>query len=601
MPEKTRALSSNRARLFLLTLLIVSGFLVRVVGTASSVAYIPDTQIIREGLQMGQEIAGDRGVLEVKYPFTLPLYLLVTYSILLAVQLLTGAVTSLDGFMAYLFANREAIHMLSVWSLNVINVGIIPLIFLLSRRINPRHSGWLAAGMATFNLLLVHFSHHARPHVPLTTLSTLAVFLLIEVAHNGGWKWGLAAAVISALTVGTLQNGIIIAAPFALAFFVRAFDAKGKFSLRVFFSGMTIVCALIFAVLSLLLSPALVSELAGIVMGTLQGGDTIIQLGQGSHAFTPSQFMLDMVPIFIRYIFSYQPFLTVIFPFALAYLIWRLRRQIKLLVVLLPFPIINLVMWALYEGTSPRVLAVTVPLLILAGAFLIEDVSAFAAARLKLPIRAVLIPVSLAILIPTIALSLRFAYVSIQADTRTQASQWIESAVPAGSTILTNFAALELTPTRASLERQAAAYPESLGTQNQWLLSQPDSAFQAPAFDLINNLIYRHPYDESAAIFQSPHYALLYSRTNFYFEFSPSVAFYMANAELLQLFCPGIPLDYTYLPEDLTRMGWRDIWMVDHPGTITFVFRYEPSSQPLITPEAWIAQADHQAVACRES
>jgi len=468
----------------LLFLLTVVGFGLRIVGAQSSIAYIPDTQVVRQGMQIGQNLLTGSGSVETKYPFTLPIYLSAVYSVASVGLLVTGHATSVQTLTDFVFGQRESIHLLSVVALGLINTALIPVMLYASRRLNWTHRGWLAAGFATFDLLLIQFSHHARPHVPLATFVMLVIVAAIEVAYGGGWRWALALSLSCALAVGTLQSGIAVALPLAVAWLARPYR-KGQYHWRELVSVLTLVSLGLFVVLSVALHPALLTEYPQLVLSIVSGEGRYV-LGGGAHNFSSAMFSLQNLPRLITFLFSYQPILTLLASIAFVYFLYTRRRHLRLMFVIIPFLLLQLGMWGMYAGLYPRILAALVPLLILLVAYLLEDVALWIKSRAWLGHRYAYPAILMIFLIPTLIIALRFATVTAQPDTRTLASQWIEHKTEPGATVLTSFYAQELTPTATSLRQQQEAFPGSLGTEAEWLLMKDAANYPQPAYDVVD-------------------------------------------------------------------------------------------------------------------
>lgn len=348
-------IARHKYTILLLFLLTSVAYGLRVIGAGTSIAYIHDTQLVRQAMEVGQRLATsqdfDTGFREAfKYPLTLTYYLAGLVGVFFVGGQTTGVFASLSEFQDYLFANRTMIHLIGVYGFNVISVLLIPALYLASRNSKMGHTGWLAAGLGAFNLLLIHFGQQPRPHVPLATLSFIAVFLLVLVVQRrGGWWVALAATVASALTVGTLQNGIVIALPFALAWLLRPYHA-GKYQVNQLWHPMIIVNGLLFVSLSVLLHPQLVTEYLPAIWQLLTGTATSARLGGGTHFVSASMFSFDHVPQFINNIGSYQPLLTLALPIAIPYWIYQQRHKPRLLLVAISFPLINLIVWSLFSG-----------------------------------------------------------------------------------------------------------------------------------------------------------------------------------------------------------------------------------------------------------
>lgn len=556
----------------ILIALTLAAFALRFIGSDSSVAYIPDTQIVRESMGLGQLLAeGSSQVLEIKYPLTLPIYLLAPFSAAIGIESLNGNIQSLSSIDDYLFLNRETFHLIAVAALNLISVLLIPCSYLLARFLKSKHSGLLVAGLLAFNLLLVHFGHHARPHVPFTSIAFLAVTLLAVASERPGRRIILAATIFSAISVGTLQTGILTALPFASFWLIQAWDPKTSiYAWRRILSREAIGHSVLFFALSVVLYPHILIEYPQFIVSIVSGSGNY-SLGEGVHSFSSSMFGVENYPRLFNTLFSYQPFLTLTFPLAFVYTIIALRHRWKPLALILTFFIPNLLIWGAYEGTFPRITAILVPFMALFVAFSIEDMllrTAHRHAHWRRPIRLL---VFLLVLAPAAISAIRLTTVLGNGDTRSNASSWVEAHIPADTTIVTNFSALELTPSLESLQRQVNVLPDSLGSQNQWLLEQPAERYPSPAYDIINAHLYRANNLDVPAINRG--IALVFTPSAALDEQPAEILSLLENWQLINVFCPGYGMRYTYLPDDLSRVGWQDIWAIDAAGPIVLLFQ----------------------------
>ena len=115
--------------------------------------------------------------------------------------------------------------------------------------------------------------------------------------------------------------------------------------------------------------------------------------------------------------------LTLLLPLAAVYCVVAWRGRWKLLAVGLPFPLLNLAIWALFQGTFPRITAVLLPFMLLAVAYLIEDLLRALLPRAGRQLLWIL--AALALLLLPVASALRFVWLTAQTDTRTLAQAWI--------------------------------------------------------------------------------------------------------------------------------------------------------------------------------
>ena len=574
--------------LLLLLMLTMAAYVMRVIGAESSVIYTHDSQLVRQSLVLGQNLLAnpDRAVAiqgGVKYPLTLTFFLTGVYGITFVIGLLSGAFDSMSAFRDFLFANREAMYLVAVLALNLISVCLIPAIFYAQKGLKKAHTGWLAASLAAFNLLLVQFGHQPRLHVPYATIAFCATVLLVLAAHRvGGWKLLIAATVVSAMTVGSLQSGILIIVPFLLAQVSRLFHG-GKCHYRELTSAPTLVSLALFAALCFLLYPDFVHEYGSVILNYLQGTRAGFQLGAGSHTFSLAMFSMGNIPQFAARLQSYQPMLTVLLPLALVYSVFTLRRHPRLLLVGVSFPLLNLIVWSLFYGTFPRITAILAPYMIFAAAYLIEDVLLKLSEKWSIGLRQLRALAFAMVLLPLIVTSLRLVWVSAKVDTRSLALNWITDNIPAGGNILLNFPFTTLLPTDETIDRQSADFPLSIGMQWQWLRERQD--ISAPRFNIYNKMYWNNLKDSATAksdfIEQAGiRYILIRTQSS-----RPAgdeiTAYAQANGRLIRTFCPATNVHIAQLPDDMFFHSWLQVWQVDRPGPFVALYDLrQPPDQP---------------------
>jgi len=183
------------------------------------------------------------------------------------------------------------------------------------------------------------------------------------------------------------------------------------------------------------------------------------------------------------------------------------------------------------------------------------------------------------VLVPLAVFSSRLVYVLAQSDTRTLASAWVESNVPADSVILTNGDTPDLQPGTQGLQHQSTEFPGSLGTYEQWILTHPGSGY---TLNLVNMLMYDNVPIERLIGQENVGYAMITTLSNAIAEQPPAINYLLSNARLLNTFCPGSAMEYTSLPEDIGDSAWTEIWRVNKPGPIVLVFQM--SNAPLNPP-----------------
>jgi Dolichyl-phosphate-mannose-protein mannosyltransferase len=567
--------------------LTLLGYGLRLYGARSSINYIPDTQIIREALDLGQGLAGGR-IFEMnlgagfKYPLTLPYFLLGVYGLLFVGGYLSGSLPNIRAFIDFLFLQRETVHLISVAALNLINAAAIPLAFVAARRLDKRHGGWLAAGLVTFDLILVQWGHQARPHAPLATFMLLAVMLLAAIAEGRGrWLASLAATGACVLAIGTLQNGIAVTVPFGLVWLARLWGARQKGRLADELKLLAVNLILLLG-LSVLVYPSLISEYSGLVRALIQSSRTY-SLGAGAHTLRANNFNWENPPRFIVRFFGYQPLPFILMPIGLAYFLWQMRSRPRLLLAVLPVPICSLLVWFFYF-TASRYWTDLSLFNDLLCAYFIEEMVRLAAARWQWPSWKLAAGVFGVVIAVAAVEALRFDYVTAQPDTRTLASQWVEENLPTGSVVVGNFQLLELLPTQASLRQQGQDYPDSLGTYGQWLLQQKASTYPTgKAFEIVDYSLY-WPETEAEAVSLVQHrqieYALVQTTASGFSNDYRLMNFATKYGQPVAVFCPSQRWGPTYLPTDIFAPAWQVIWNANRPGPIVMIFKLgeEPQS-----------------------
>jgi hypothetical protein len=565
----------SRRVLLIVLFLTAAAFLLRVVSAYASIAYFVDTQIVRQSLELSQNLATGRGldlVRDFKYPLTLTFYLVGVYGVYFGIQLIGRTFADLSKLEAFLVLNRESVHMVAVIALAVLGALLVPLLFVASRRLSSRHTGILAAALGAFNLLLVQFGQQPRPHVPLATLSFAAVLLIAQSIESQRPRALMLAALFSALTVGTLQNGVVIGLPFLAAWLLRPWQPETRRYLwRRLFRPVELVSLALFTILSLLLHPAIVSEYGAVLINALTRPSDGFVLGGGSHTFSLSMFSGANIPLFIRNLYSYQPMLTVLFVPAFLYFIGAQRHHARRLFVACLFPAVNFVVWMLFDNSFPRILAVLVPYLIIVVAFFIEDVLVrFLPVALRWGVIAL-------ITLPLAVTSLRMTAVLGTPDTREVTEDWLMANVPAGAAILTDIQLYGLAPTTDAIDRQAADFTGSLGVVWQWMRQ---NEVASPRFNIVNGHLYLRDEPDPAALVER--FGIEYivvtaaqSRTP-----DPVVSYARNTGQQIFLICPVTGDAVAELPDDLFNIGWQQIWQLSAPGPIVAVYRVGESPLP---------------------
>ena len=285
-------------------------------------------------------------------------------------------------------------------------------------------------------------------------------------------------------------------------------------------------------------------------------------------------FSLDNISQFLSRLSSYNPILTALLPLASAYVVYKWRHRPRLLLIAFPFPLINLVVWSLYEGTFPRITTVLVPFLIFGTASFIEDMVLHIARRNGVAISTLRLGAFALLLIPLLATSTRFLTVTAQVDTRSLAVGWIEKNLPPGAAIILNFQSTELLPTETAILRQSADYPDSIGNFWRWLLETGES--QEPRFDIYNAMYWRNREKANGGVddlIREHGIRYVVGRTlSAEVHVEDLIAFAHENGREMASFCPSRTRIIAELPDDMFDVAWQQVWQLQRPGPFVAIY-----------------------------
>ena len=576
----------RRSSVMLLVTLTLVGYGLRVIGAHTSVLFAHDTQLVRQSLEVGQQWLGVNGPVDDNpstYPMTLTWFLTGVYGVMFSAGLIVGAFDSASAFRDFLFVNREAIYLVAVLCLNVVSISLIPASFFAHRQLNRRHSGWLTAGFATCNLLLVHFAHQPRPHVPFASIAFLTILLLVVVANRaGGQRLLITATVMSAVTVGTLQSGLLIVVPYISALILRSCYG-GRFHWQEFVSIANLGSVALFFALCTVLYPNFAGEYGGLLLNFLIRHDSAFRIGSESHYVSLGMFNVDNIPQFVSRLQTYQPLLTLLLPISAIYLVCARRKQYRTLLIAIPFPLMNLIIWSLFEGTYPRISAVLLPFMIFAAAYFLEDVVLWLACKSGFKLCRMRALVFTLLILPSALTSARLVWVSLQSDTRTLAIDWINRNISAGETFLVNFPQTSLLPTNGAISRQNRDFPGSVGGFWHWL-SEQESVFDA-RYDIYNKMYWqrldtnadaRDEFIERSGI----RYLLVRSLVSLA-SVEDVNSYAQVKGRLIHIVCPAHDVIVAELPDDLFYQAWVQVWQLEKPGPFVAIYDLDqPPANP---------------------
>jgi 4-amino-4-deoxy-L-arabinose transferase-like glycosyltransferase len=566
--------------------LTVVALCLRLWGADQAAPYVPDTQIIREALDLGQKLANGSANFDIglggasKYPYVLPYLLLPVYGVILIGGRVSGVFHSTQDFVSWLFLNRVAIHVVTVTLIASLSALMVPVTFAIARRFNRGLGPWLAATFVTFSVTLIHFSHHARPHLPLAFFILLALYFSLRVYDTKSLRHYILAGGSVALAIGTLQSGVLAVVPFGVAHllgidFRHRKDWYKSLITKPLVAGLgAMLVGCIAAYPQLLLSPQSVIKL----VDTSDGQTAVVVGGQTGTAL--DGFQLNYLPKNLGYLFGYEPITAAL---GIIGMVWFLARpQVKTdHLILVSLAGVFLVLFGLLRFTLPHYFSPLVPVLAIFAARMVADFESVIDQRW--PSFAFLNSgvFSGILIVPMIVSSLRLDYVLGQVDTRTQAQNWITANVPIGSAIGTDFR-FELYPTQESIRLQQSETNTVLGTREQWLSNLSSAKYPAPAFAITNLDVYEIDTLAQFSDLVNRHQLQYVAFEQYQIELAnllPVEEYAVKNGTRVAYFCPGSPLkeNLNYaLPDDITWPWWA-MWQMDFPGPIVQIFSLQSS------------------------
>ena len=125
----------------------------------------------------------------------------------------------LDAASAPLVALRATVAVLAAL--------VVPATYRIARRFLGRPASVLAAGFSATSLLGVWYGCQARPHAAFAGLAAVALAALLEVRRRGDARAWLAAGLACTAAVATLQTGVVLLAPLAVAHVVGSRRGRG--------------------------------------------------------------------------------------------------------------------------------------------------------------------------------------------------------------------------------------------------------------------------------------------------------------------------------------------------------------------------------------
>jgi hypothetical protein len=309
------------------------------------------------------------------------------------------------------------------------------LLYRLGREAFGRPAGLVAALFLAVAPLHVAYSHMAVTDVTATALSLLAFLLLLQAARGGGRRRLIAGAVVAGLATSTKYNLGALVLPATIA---AVFACRGEVGRRVAAGGRAAL-AWPRLLLARVYAPMLLAFLAGSPFIVLDPGHFL-------HDFLRQNRIMDRGWLGFENVgngfwYNLETNLggtlgVVLVVLAVAGLAWALWRHTAVDLLLAPYALAYFVYISTWSELADRYLLPILPLLLLLAVRLCLEALELRPAARRVAAPAVAIVLAAAIVAP-LAGSLTFDRELSGGDTRERAKAWLESNVPAGSTIAT--------------------------------------------------------------------------------------------------------------------------------------------------------------------
>ena len=305
------------------------------------------------------------------------------------------------------------------WIVALLSSLIVPATFLLARLFLPPGVALGAAALAGTSLLGVFLAQQARPHAAATPVFVLATVASARLARDGGWRAFALAGLGVGLALGTLQSGVAVAIPLAVAIVVRLVrDGRGALPRALLAVAVLGACVPIFYPYAFGLGFGSGGEGIGLVEGRVRQGGHELNLG----LFNGRGFG-RVGETFWRY----DPLLSVLGLAGILYGLAARRgwRKVELAVVA-AHAIPYLLVIGVYQRIFPRFALPLVPYAACLAAFALWRLHGWAGARSALARRCARLATALAFAAP-LAFALRLVTLRAGPDTIEEATAWVET------------------------------------------------------------------------------------------------------------------------------------------------------------------------------
>ncbi len=533
--------------------------------------YVPDeSTMVGSALRMGASRSLQPSTFI--YPALLMYLFAAEYLGLLVVGLVTRMFSSVAQFQQYAFTDPTLFYLLPRLAMALIGTAIIPLAFLLGKRLYGRWAGVVAAGLVATSVMQVQMSHQARHWVPVSFMTLVILWVSLDLAEKGRRRDYWLSGLLVGLTAATSFNGFLLMLLPLIAHWMHLKKRGGSIlDPRV---HIPMVLALVLAPVTFFaLNPYILLQFNRFVAFQSSGDSSIGGQIRGHYGNYLQQFLEKQgFTFFGEATLAYEPAITLLGIIGAVLAARRFRASSPLV---LSYPLFHYFMFA---TTAPsleqRYMLPAVMMWALPAGLAGSQIGEWLHRKLGGRGEASLAVATLALMSTCLVSlpSLRYDWLLSQTDTRTLAKEWIESNLPAGSQVAVESYPPPLNPDLETLRAQQQAEPGSLGARDKWVLEKGLPAGEV-AYQLVRlNLVDTSPTVDDVTPYLASHPIRYFVVTDFRWKADHQghlalKTFLERNGQLLHSFPPG--KDARYVPSDMLNNmedPLVELWKVDRPG-----------------------------------
>jgi hypothetical protein len=382
--------------------------------------------------------------------------LFVEYGVLFVVLLLSGVVSSANEFAEYYIKDPSAFYLVGRATTAVIGAITVYLVYKIGRLAYSTTTALIAAALLTVNVLHAYLSHFITVDVPMTCLATATLYFAVRIVIGGKTSDYWWAALLAALAATTKIPAALLLISLLIAHYYSAARARRGFAdfladKRLWQAVAIFIVAYVITTPGILMysNDVFASWFGKVGLSIDAGGDG------GSYELDDRALYANTNLYFYYFSILLESMTLPVFVLCIAglgYAVWK-HRPVD--VMLMSFAIATYLVISMSTDVKqffPRYILPAIPVLVLFGARLVDDV------LLRLPERrkAIVSTVVVGLLAVWPAVEIAAAnHRIVQEDTRAIARQWFDANVPEGSKVFIEGHRTTLTNSTVPLQNSA--------------------------------------------------------------------------------------------------------------------------------------------------